>query len=70
MISRQDYCLTQPCQSEEKQKKTTNKQKVSTNLILYKLTQRHWTNLERAETKKKKEFILEAWEREASHTIS
>jgi len=30
----------------------------------------HWTNFKRAETKKKKEFNLEAWEREASNTIS
>ena len=29
----------------------------------------HWTNLNRAETKKKKEFNLEAWEKETSNTI-
>ena len=34
--SRQDYNLTQPCPSEEKQ---TTKQTLSTNLTLYKLTQ-------------------------------
>ena len=27
----------------------------------------HWTNLNRAETKKKKEFNLEAWEKETSN---
>ena len=31
---------------------------------------KHWTNLRRAETRKKKEFNLEAWEKETSNTIS
>ena len=30
----------------------------------------HWTNLRRAETKRKKEFNIEAWEKETSNTIS
>jgi hypothetical protein len=47
----------------------TNKQKLSTNLTLYKAYTNHWTNLRRAETKRKKEFNLEAWERETSNTI-
>ena len=55
VISRKDYHLIQPCPSEEKQ---TNKQKLSTNLTLYKAYTIHWTNLRRAETKKKKEFNL------------
>ena len=76
IISRQDYHLTQPCPSEEKQ---TNKQKLSTNLTLYEAYTNHWTNLRRAETKRKKEFnllqgknstFLEAWEKETSNTIS
>ena len=46
--------------SEEKQ--TNNKQKLSTNLTLYEAYTSHWTNLRRAETKRKKEFNLEAWE--------
>ena len=55
--------------AEEKQ---TNKQKLSTNLTLYEAHTNHWTNLRRAETKRKKEFnlpqgknstILEAWEK-------
>jgi len=46
-----------------------NKQKLSTNLTLYKAYTNHWTNLRRAETKRKKEFNLEAWERETSNTI-
>ena len=62
MISRQDYHLTQPCPSEEKQ---TNK--LSTNLILYEAYTNHWTNLRRAEAKRKKEFNLEAWERRPQH---
>ena len=53
-VSRQDYHLTQPCPSEEKQ---TNKQKLSTNLTLYEAYTNHWTNLRRAETKRKKELI-------------
>ena len=53
IISRQDYHLTQPYPSEEKQ---TNKQKLSTNLILYKANTNHWTNLRRADIEGKKEF--------------
>ena len=43
IIGRQDYHLTQPCPSEEKQ---TNKQKLSTNLTPYKAYTKHWTYLE------------------------
>ena len=50
---------------EEKQ---TNK-KLSLSLILYKAYTNHWTNLRRAKTKRKKEFNLEAWEKEISNTI-
>ena len=57
IISRQDYHLTQPCPSEEKQaSKQTNKQtkkKLSTNLTLYEAYTNHQTNLRRAETQKK-----------------
>ena len=58
--------LTQPCPSEEKQ---TNRKKLSTNLPLYKAYTNHWTKLRRAETKRKKEFNLEAWEKETSNTV-
>ena len=76
IISRQEYHLTQPCLSEENQ---TNKQKLSTNITLYEAHTNHWTNLRRAETKRKKEFnllqgnnstFLEAWEKEISNTIT
>ena len=67
IISRQDYHHTQPCPSEEKQ---TNKQKLSTNLTLCEAYTNHWTNLRRAETKRKKEFNLKAGEKETSNTIS
>ena len=67
VINRQDYHLTQPCPSEEKQ---TNKQKLSTNLTLYEAYTNLWTKLRRAETKRKKEFNHEAWEKETSNTIS
>ena len=72
----QNYHLTQPCPSEEKQ---TNKQKLSINLTLYEAHTNHWTNLRMAETKRKKEFnllqeknstFLEAWEKETSNTIT
>ena len=54
VTSRQEYHLTQPSPSEEKQTITTN----STNLTLYKAHTNPWTNLRRAETKRKKEFNL------------
>ena len=67
VISRQDYHLTQPCPAEKKQ---TNKQKLSTNLTLYEAYTNHWTKLRRTETKRKKEFNLEAWGKETSNTVS
>ena len=76
IIRRQDYHLTEPCPSEEKQ---TNKQKLSTNLTVYKGHTNHWTNLRRAETKRRIESnllqgrtstFLEAWEKETSKTVS
>ena len=47
----------------------TNKQKLSTNLTLYEAYTNNWTNFRRAETKGKKEFSLEAWEKESLNTI-
>ena len=44
--------------------------KLSKNLTLYEAYTNHWTNLRRAETKRKKELNLEAWEKEISNTIS
>ena len=66
VISRQDYHLTQPRPSEENQ---TNK-KLRINLTLYEVYTNHYTNLRGAETRRKKEFSLEAWEKETSNTIS
>ena len=63
VISRQDYNLTQPCPSEEKQTKTLHKSHLIEAYTSY------WTNLRRAETKRKKEFNLEAREEETSNTI-
>ena len=68
IISRQDYHLIQPCPSVEKQTKLNKK--LSTKLTLYEVYANHWTKLRRAETKRKKEFNLEAWEKETSNTIS
>ena len=39
-------------------------------LTIYKDYINHWTNLRRAETKRKKEFNLEAWEKDISNKIS
>jgi len=36
----------------------TNKQKLSTNLTLYEAYTKHWNNLRRVETERKKEFNL------------
>ena len=47
----------------------TNK-KLTTNLTLYQAYTHHWTSLRRAETKRKKEFNLEARENETSNTLS
>ena len=46
-----------------------SKQKLSTDVTLYEAYNKHWTSLRRAETKRKKEFNLEAWEKETSNTI-
>ena len=48
-----------------------NKQtKTHTNLTLYEAYTNGWTKLRRAETKRKKEFNLGAWEFETSYTIN
>ena len=65
IISRQNYHLTQPCPSGEKQ---TNKN--SAQITLYEAYTNHWAKLRREETKRKKEFNLEAWEKETSNTMS
>ena len=54
-------------QSKNKQ---VNKQKLSTKLTLCKAYTNPWTNLRRAETKRKEEFNLEVLEKETSNTIS
>ena len=48
----------------------TNKQGKTQHQSDFVLTQTYWTNLRRAETKRKKEFNLEAWEKETSNTIN
>ena len=67
IVIRQEDHLAQPFPSEEKQ---ANKQKFSTNLTLYEAYTNHWTNLKRAESKRKKGFNLEAWGKETSNTVS
>ena len=63
IISREDYQFIQPWSSEG------GKKNPQLNLTLYKAYTNHWANLRRAETKRKKEFNLEAWEKETSNTI-
>jgi len=64
-----------PAHQREKKKKKKQKQankqakNLSTNLIVYEAHTKHFTNL-RVENKRKKEFNLEAWEKETSNTIS
>jgi len=57
----------------------TNRQKLRTNNIIYEAHTNHWTNLRRAESKRKKQFnflqgknpaFLETWEKETSNTIT
>ena len=40
------------------------------NLTLSEAYTNHWTKLRRAETKRKKEFNLEDWEKETSNTVN
>ena len=70
IMSRQDYHLTQPCPSKEKQTNNNNKKTLSTNLTLCEAYTNHWTSLRKAETKSKEEFSLEAWEKKISNTVS
>ena len=65
--------------AHQRKNKQTKNQKLSTNLTLYEAHTNHWTNLRRAEIKRKKEFnllqgknssFLEAWEKETSNTIT
>ena len=53
-----------------KTNKQTNKQKLSTNVTIYEAYTNHWTKLRKAESKRKKEFSLEVWEKETLNTIS
>ena len=46
------------------------KKKLGINLTLYEAYTIHWTKLRGIETKRKKEFNLEGWEKETSNTIS
>ena len=74
-----DRTTTSLSLAHQRKNKQTNKTKPSTNLTLCRAYTNHWTNLRRAETKKKKEFnllqeknstFLEAWEKETSNTIT
>ena len=58
-----DRITTSLSPAHQKKNKQTNK-KLSTNLTLYKAYTNHRTNHRRAETKRKKEFNPEAWEKE------
>jgi len=54
----------------KQQQLNSSHQNASTSHILHKAFTNHWANLRRAETKQKKEFNFEAWEKEASNTVS
>ena len=51
-----DRITTSLSLSHRRKNKQANKQKPSTNLTLYEAYTNHWTQLRRAETKRKKEF--------------
>ena len=70
IISRQDYHLTQPCPSEEKQTNNNKKKKTQHKSHPIQSLHKRWTKLRKAESKRKKEFNLETWEKETSNTIS
>ena len=67
-----DRSTTSLSLAHQRKKKQTNKQTkhLSTNLTLQEAYTNHWTKPRRAEAKRKKEFNLEAWEKETSNTIS
>ena len=67
IISRQDY---HPSVLPIRGKSNKQTNKLSTNLTLYEPYTNPWANFRRAETKRKKEFNLEAWEKETSKTVS
>ena len=58
--------------AHQRKNEQTNKttKKLSINLILQEAYTNYWTKLRRTETKRKKEFNLEAWEKETANTIS
>ena len=56
--------------AHQRKKTKSKKQKLIINLTLYEAYTNHCTNLTRAETKRKKKFNLEAWEKDTSNTIS
>ena len=62
IISRDDYQFTQPWPSG------WDGGDPQQNLTLYEAYTNHWANFRREETKRKKEFNLEAWEKETSNT--
>ena len=64
----QDYHHTLACPSRERQ--PTNQTKTQHNYYPTRTLPNHWTNLRRAEAKWKKEFNLEAWEKQTSNTIN
>ena len=57
---------------KKKKKKKTHglPPNASTSHTLHKADTNHWTNLMRAETKRKKEFNPEAWKKETSNIVS
>ena len=66
IISRQEGHLTQPCPSEEN--KQINKQKLAQISPDRNLTETTGPTVGGAETKMKKEFSREAWEKQLSNT--
>ena len=68
VISRQDYHLTQPCPSEEKQT-NKNSAQISPYMNLTQTTGPTLRELKKPKGRKNSTF-LEAWEKETSNTIT
>ena len=67
-----DRITTSLSLAHQRKHKQTNKQTTTTNLSTNHTIQsctNHWTKLRKAETKRKKEFNLEGWEKETSNTM-
>ena len=62
--------MNSPSLAHQRKNKQKQINKNSAQISPYKKLTNHWTKLRRGENRRKKEFSLEAWEKETSNTIS